>query len=81
MKTYTLEACEQLIDVYVNKYKGEMVELDEGVLGLGTILLYGGEKRKTIVIKEVYLNAWSSGHTVRQYNKMPKKYEEMLENV
>ncbi len=40
-----------------------------------------GEGLKTTIINEVYLNCWSSGHTIRVYNKMPKKYEEILKNI
>ena len=81
MKMYTLTACQDLIDRYVNKYGGECTELEEGVLGLGTMILHSAEGKKTIVIKEVYLNPWSSGHTIRMYNKMPKKLEKMLDKV
>jgi hypothetical protein len=81
MTYYDLSTCEKFIGEYVNKYGGEMVTLEEGSLGLGTVLLYGAEGKKTVVIKEIYLSAWSSGHTVRQYNKMPKKYEDWLEKV
>jgi hypothetical protein len=78
---YTLTACQDLIDRYVNQFGGECTELEEGVLGLGTMILHNAEGKKTIVIKEVYLNPWSSGHTIRMYNKMPKKFEKMLDKV
>jgi hypothetical protein len=81
MKNYSLRACEECIEKYVNKYNGHCTTLEEGVLGLGTVLLHGGNGRKTIIIKEFYISAWASGHNVRQYNKMPKKYEELLETV
>lgn len=72
MTLYSLEACEKLIAKYVDK-GGEIVTIREGVLGLGT-LLCRGNNLKTTVIKEVYLNSQSSGHTIRMYNKCPKKY-------
>ena len=78
---YTLTACQALIDRYVNQFGGECTELEEGVLGLGTMILHNAEGKKTIVIKEVYLNAWNSGHTIQMYNKMPKKFEKMLDKV
>jgi hypothetical protein len=81
MTTYTLETCENYINKYVNEYGGDSTTLEEGSLGLGTVLLHGAEGKKISVIKEVYLNAWSSGHTIRQYNNMPKKYEKLLEKV
>ena len=78
---YTLTACQDLIDRYVNKCGGECTELEEGVLGYGTLILHNAKGKKTIVIKEVYINAWSSGHSIRMYNKMPKKLEKMLDKV
>ena len=75
MKTYTLKACEDLIDKYINTYKGELTQIKEGILGLGTILLHSAEGKKTILINEIYLNPWISSHTVRMYNKPPKKYK------
>jgi hypothetical protein len=75
---YTLASCEMLISKYVNEYKGECLVLEEGILGLGTILLHGAENKKSILIKEVYLNPWNSGHTIRMYNKLPKKLKQHI---
>lgn len=74
---YDLDFCENLIDIYIEK-GGEAITLVEGGLGLGMVICFG-EHLKTTIIKEVALNEWSSGHTVRMYNKMPKKYEDMLQ--
>ena len=74
MKLYTLKYCEDLISKYINIHKGEAETIKEGSLGLGTILLHGAEGKKSVVIQEVFLNAWSSGHTIKMYNKLPKKY-------
>lgn len=76
-KLYTAEPISELINRYLDA-GGEMVTLEEGVLGYGLTMLYG-EGLKTIIITEVYLNEWSSGHKVRCYNVMPKKYEKMLD--
>jgi hypothetical protein len=79
MKTYTLDACEKLIKKY-DTLGGEILTVREGVLGLGTVVCCA-EGYKTAIINEVYLNSWSSGHTVRFYNKMPEKYSELLDKV
>lgn len=79
MRHYTLKSCENLIDKYVNEYKGTATTLREGVLGLGTILLHDAEGKKTVVITERFETAWSSVHTIRRYNKIPKKYVKALE--
>ena len=81
MKTYTLKSCEDYIDNYVNIHKGELTILEEGVLGLGTVVLHNAEGKKSVVIKEVYINHWVSEHTVRKYNKLPKKYEQLISEL
>lgn len=75
--TYTLEACENLIQQYYEK-GGESVTIEEGCLGLGLTVCYG-DGLKTAVIAERYVNEWTSTHTIRMYNKMPKKYEAMID--
>lgn len=74
MKRYiSLEACENLIKRYLEK-GGTVTTIEEGVLGLGKVVCKG-DGLKTSVIIEEYINAWSSSHKVRMYNKCPKKYE------
>lgn len=81
MNTYSLKYCETLIQKYIYGYNGEATIIDEGILGLGTVLLHNAEGKKTIVIQEVYLNPWSSTHTISKYNKMPEKYEQILNHI
>jgi hypothetical protein len=76
-KIYTLKACENLMQKFVD-LGGEVLTVKEGCLGLGTTICFA-EGKKTAVIQEVFLNAWSCGHTIRMYNKLPKKYEKMIE--
>lgn len=73
-KLYTSSAIDGLIDRYI-KAGGKMHQIDEGVLGHGFLMLYDErDKLKTFIIREIYINHWQSEHTVRAYNKMPKKY-------
>lgn len=74
---YTSTYVAQLIECYVNK-GGNVVVLEEGVLGYGLTVLYG-DKLKTVVIKEVPVNSWNSVHSVIKYNKMPEKYRKLIE--
>ena len=56
----------------------------EGVLGLGTVVLYNGgnKKLKEFVIQETYLNPWSSKHLIKSYsNGLPQKYMKMVESA
>lgn len=72
IKNYSLKACENLIDIYLQK-GGEVKVLEDGVLGLGKVLLTGNGL-KTIIIQEFFISAWSSGHKIKKYNKTPKIY-------
>lgn len=77
MVIYDCTKIKSLIDLYFNK-GGEMVKVEEGVLGYGKIILFG-IGLKTTIVNEIYLNEWSSGHTIRKYNKCPKKYKKIIE--
>lgn len=78
MKNFSLNYCENLINIYVNEFGGQITQINEGVLGLGDLILHGAEGKKTIVINEYYINSWSSGHNVRMYNTTPKKYQKII---
>lgn len=78
---YTLESCEQLICTYINDLGGKIIQITEGCLGLGTILLYGAKGKKSILINEVFVNAWNSTHTIKMYNKIPKKYIDLIDSI
>lgn len=78
MKLYGLKVIEHLIDSY-HKQGGEVIVIREGVLGYGDMVLTG-DGLKTTVINERYINEWSSGHSIRLYNKVPKKYQQIIIN-
>lgn len=78
MRNFSLKSCEDLIDKYVNEYKGEAFVLEDGVLGLGTIVLTNATGKKSVLIKEYFINSWTSGHDVKLYNELPKKYTEKI---
>ena len=76
---YSYKAVDDLIARYINK-GGEALQTWEGVLCSGDWFLYDfSGKLKFYVIKEVYLNEWSSAQTIRAYNKIPKKYQKILD--
>ena len=81
VRNYSLQSCENLIERYVNEYGGEATCIIEGTLGLGQIILHSAQGKKTIIITEYYIHAWSSGHKIRKYNKMPKKYKSILDKI
>ena len=76
---YTCKAIERLVQLYIDK-GGEVAVVEEGCLGYGFLILHG-DGLKTAIVKEVYLNDHESAHTIRKYNKCPKKYAKLLEEV
>lgn len=74
-KRYSIKECEDVLDKYT-QLGGEIYTVEEGSLGLGTILGIGCEK--AIVIEEHYGNCWSSYHTITVYDELPEKYQELL---
>ena len=76
MKLYSYKAAEELMSRYTEK-NGDVYILDEGSLVYGLVICMG-EGLKTSIIKEVYLNPWSSAQSIRMYDQTPKKYAEMI---
>lgn len=75
---YACTAVAQFIDNYTETCRKankepDVITLQEGSLGYGNMVLMC-DGFKTAVIQEHYLNCWSSAHTIRLYNKTPKKY-------
>lgn len=77
---YNFQQIDKLINRYAEIENSETVQIWEGCLGSGNWILTAPNK-KTAIIKEVYVNAWQSTHTVKMYNKIPKKYQSILNNL
>ena len=76
-KLYTSGVIQELADCYIDN-GGEAAEVIEGTLGWGTTIMTR-DGWKSAVVREVFVNPWSSAHKVRMYNKLPKKYQTMLD--
>lgn len=80
-KRYSWRDVDNLIKRYTDE-GGQAIQLSEGVLQSGNWVLYDPECRLcAFVIKEVYVNGWTSTQTIRRYNKLPKKYEMLVEQL
>lgn len=76
---YTATSVDKLIADYVEA-GGQVLQMQEGTLGCGDVLLYDeAGKLYTFVIREIAINEWSSGHTVRKYRKIPAKYQALVD--
>lgn len=80
MKHYRLSAVEDLINRYVERGGEVAIEIVQGSLGYGTTICFG-DGLKTAVIQERFENSQSSTHTITMYNKLPKKYQLMLNEL
>lgn len=81
MKYYSCTSMDNFISRYIER-GGQAYCIDDGVLTSGDWILFDTRgKLKFCIIKEVYINDWSSGQTIRRYKKLPKKYKELLSNM
>lgn len=78
LHTVDLESVEKLQKLFV-KQGLNFVEI------VGSLLdnyIFDGEgKFYSFVIKEKYLNEWSSCMTIRRYKRLPKKYKKIMEHI
>lgn len=58
----------------------EAVQLNEGTLGIGDwVLIAPDETKWNYIIREVYLNEWSSAQTLRKCRKLSKAIEKEIQ--
>ena len=81
MKMYSVSAVEKVIGFLAdNGY--EIVTVDEGCLGMGHIIcLAPDDQHYNVEIQEKALNEWSSGHTIRNFDKISSRIYKLLETV
>ena len=80
MNLYTCTSIDNFISKYMEK-GGTAYRIDEGVLTSGDWILFDIRgKLKSCIIKEVYINDWSSAQSLRKYKKLPEKYKKMIRN-
>jgi len=76
---YNYQQIDKLINRYSQIENSETIQIREGILGSGDWILTAPGK-KTAIIKEVFVNEWNSTHTLKMYNKIPKKYQKIIDN-
>lgn len=70
MKVYGLAA----VDRFLEKYSENIVDVITGSLVDSVILNIG---KRYILLKEHYLNSWSSGNTFHNFNSLEKCYKKL----
>lgn len=78
---YSYEAVDEFISrLYESGY--ETIQLNEGTLGSGDwVLIAPNDNQYNFVIREVALNEWSSGHTIRRCSKISKKLQAEIDRL
>lgn len=60
----------------------EAIQISEGSLGIGDwVLLSNNERKYNFVIREVFLNEWSSAQTIRRTAKISKALQAEIEKI
>lgn len=80
MSLYETKEVNKLIDKYLDK-DGDFYVISDGCLLDYGLAICTGYNLKTCIIKERYLNEWSSAYSVRFYNEMPSKYKKLIEEM
>lgn len=83
-KSYRLDDLEGFIQKLVNEHNYAEIIIDEGCLGLGRRILLPppDAKKYAFLIRELYLNEWSSANQMMKVRDIPKKwYEEAKEFI
>lgn len=78
---YTINSTDEFIsDRLYHGWNG--IQLNEGVLGCGDwVLIAPTERHWNYIIREVYLNEWSSAQTIRRCRKLSQKILKEIEKV
>lgn len=78
---YTVSSTDEFISDRMSRgWNG--VQLDEGVLGCGDwVLIAPTERHWNYIVREVYLNPWSSAQTIRRCRKLSQKILKEIEEA
>jgi hypothetical protein len=76
---YNYKEIDKFIERYSSFENSTVIQIREGILGSGDWICTAPNK-KTAIIKEIFVNEWNSTHTLKLYNKTPKKYINLINN-
>lgn len=73
---------EKAFDDVLSPVGYEWIQLQEGSLGLGKVLFRApDDKHWNYVVREVYLNEWSSAHTIRKCAKISAALQREIDSA
>lgn len=76
---YNYKEIDKFIERYSSFENSIVIQIRESILGSGDWICTAPNK-KTAIIKEIFVNEWNSTHTLKLYNKTPKKYINLINN-
>lgn len=81
MKLYSCTAVDDGLNNLTNMGY-DCIQVSEGILGCGHwICVAPDDNHYHFEFKEVPINEWSSGHTVRKFSKLSKRQMQMIECI
>ncbi len=81
MKLYTCSAVDDALDTLID-IGYDCVQVSEGVLGCGHwICIAPDDRHYHFEFQEVYMNEWSSGHTVRKCRTLSNQQMQMIQTT
>ena len=81
MNKYTVTVVESFLSK-LSEMEYQLYQIQEGCLGCGDwICLPPDENHYGFEIREVYLNEWSSAHTVRRFSKVSRRQLKLINSI
>ena len=77
MRIHSMKVAERAL-AFLEENGFECIQVEEGTLGIGHWICLSHDDRYNVEISEVYLNCWSSGYTMRNFDKISKRIEALL---
>ena len=76
VKWYNCAAIARLIE-YLGSKGYEYQQIYDGCLGYGTFIMWSPDpaRQYSFIVREIPLNCWTSGHTIRRFSKVTKKLQ------
>ena len=76
MQLYSQDAVNNLIEKFEKRENFQLYIISGSLLDN---YILTADNTKTAIIKEEFLNEWSSAYTIILYNKTPKKYQQIID--
>ena len=76
MTIYSYKVAEEIREKFLERADAFVYEI------CGSLVdnyIMGADGCYTFIVREIYLNEWSSGVTIRKYRKIPAKYQKIIE--